>query len=142
MSNSYVYTVMPTQPTGIDFSSGIKRDVSGGNGFSAFSHTVSRSFPYASGFACASTLTKGSNYTISFSGVSGADSIIFVINNVHKTVSGTTKSYTFTASQLSNLSSGPAAVSAAPYNYAITTYGGKKIVFGSQLVYQKNITVN
>lgn len=142
MSNSYIFTVLPTQPTGIDFSSGVKWDVSGGNGFTAFSHTVAKSFPSASGFSCNSTLAAGNNYTISFSGVSGADSIIFVINNIHKTVVGTTKSYTFTASQLNSLKSGPAAVSAAPYNITYATYGGKKIAFGNQLVYQKNITVN
>lgn len=142
MSNSYIFTVLPTQPTGIDFSSGVKWDVAGGNGFTAFNHTVAKSFPSVAGFTCNSTLAAGSNYTISFSGVSGADSIIFLVNNIHKTVAGTTKSYTFTASQLSSLKSGPAAVSAAPYNITYATYGGKKIAFGNQLVYQKNITVN
>lgn len=142
MSNSYLYTILPTQPEGINFSSGIKWDVSGGNGFAPFNHTVSKSFPVASGFSAASTLSSGSSYTISFTGVSGADSIIFVVNNIHKTVPGTTKSYTFTASQLSSLKAGPAAISAAPYNVTFATYGGKKIAFGTQVVYQKNITVN
>lgn len=142
MSNSYIFTVPPTQPAGIDFSSGVRWDVSGGNGINAFNHTVAKSFPSAAGFTCNSTLAAGSNYTISLSSVSGADSIIFVINNIHKTVAGTTKSYTFTASQLSSLKSGPAAVSVAPYNITYATFGGKKIAFGNQLVYQKNITVN
>lgn len=140
-SNYYMTTVSQTQPTGLDFSGGIQWEVSGGSGFSAFTHTVTNAFPVASGFTAGETLTSGENYTISFTNVTGADSIIFVVNDVAKSVSGKTKSYTFTSAQLSALKKGAGVVQAAPYNYKIVNYGGKDIVFGNELAYSKNITI-
>jgi hypothetical protein len=142
VSNNYMTTVSATQPTGVDFSKGIKWAITGGNGFTAFNHTVTNSFPYTGTFTSAKTLTKADGYTLGFSSVSGADSIIFAINDVVKTVPGNVKSYTFTAAQLSKLSKGPGVVQAVPYNYKIVNYGGKYIAFGNQVSYSQTITIN
>jgi hypothetical protein len=142
MSNTYMSTVSATQPTGVDFSGGIKWAITGGSGYSAFSHTVTNKFPVAGTFSSPSTLIKTDSYTIGFSSISGADSIIFVVNDVMKTVSGNTKSYTFTPAQLSKLTKGPGIVQAVPYNYKIANYGGKNLVFGNELAYSQVITIN
>lgn len=142
VSNNYMTTVSATQPTGVDFSKGIKWAITGGNGFTAFNHTVTNSFPYTGTFTSPKTLTKADGYTLGFSSVSGADSIIFAINDVVKTVPGNVKSYTFTAAQLSKLSKGPGVVQAVPYNYKIVNYGGKYIAFGNQVSYSQTITIN
>lgn len=141
-SNTYMTTVSATQPTGVDFSKGIKWAISGGNGFSAFNHTVTNSFPATGTFTSPKTLNKADGYTLSFSSVSGADSIIFAVNDVVKTVPGNTKSYTFSAVQLSKLSKGPGVVQAVPYNFKIANYGGKNIAFGNQISYSQTITIN
>ena len=141
-SNNYVSTVSVTQPTGLDFSKGIKWAITGGSGFAAFNHTVTNSFPSVGTFSPPAELTQANGYTLGFSSVSGADSIIYSVNDVSKTVAGNVKSYTFTAAQLSKLSKGPAIVQAVPYNYKIATYGGKQIVFGNELVYTKTININ
>jgi hypothetical protein len=141
-NNSYISTVSVTQPTGVDFSNGIRWAITGGNGYAAFDHTVTNSFPYAGTFTSSETLDRSENYTMSFSSISGADSIIFAINDLVKTVPGNTKSYTFTAAQLEKLSKGPGVIQAVPYNYKIVSYGGKYIAFGNQVSYSKTITIN
>ncbi len=141
-NNSYVSTASLTQPTGIDFSDGIKWDISGGNGFAAFSHTNTNTFPTAIGFTCPETLNKANGFTMSLTNVSGADSIIFMVNDVLKTLPGNTKSYTFSAEQLSKLSKGPGVAEIVPYNYKIVNYGGKNIVFGNELALTQTITIN
>jgi len=142
VSNNYMTTVSVAQPTGVDFSKGIKWAITGGNGFTAFNHTVTNTFPYTGTFTSPKTLTKADGYTLGFSSVSGADSIIFAINDVVKTVPGNVKSYTFTAAQLSKLSKGPGVVQAVPYNYKLVNYGGKYIAFGNQVSYSQTITIN
>ena len=142
VADNYMTTVSATQPTGVDFSKGIKWAITGGNGFTAFSHTVTNTFPSTGTFTSAKTLTKADGYTLGFSSVSGADSIIFAINDVVKTVPGNIKSYTFTAAQLSKVAKGAGVVQAVPYNYKIVSYGGKYIAFGNQVSYSQTITIN
>lgn len=142
VSNNYISTVSATQPTGIDFTKGIKWAITGGSGFAAFNHTVTNSFPSVGTFTAPETLTKANGYTMGFSSVSGADSILFMVNDVYKAVAGNVKSYTFTAAQLNKLGKGPASAQAVPYNYRIVTYGGKNIVFGNQVVHTQSITIN
>lgn len=141
VSDAYISMVSATQPTGLDFSSGVNWAVTGGNGYSAFNHKVVQSFPSVGTFTAAAELSKTSSYTVSFSSVSGADSILYMVNDVVKTVAGNVKSYTFTADQLSKVAKGTALVQAVPYNYRMSTYGGKKIAFGTEVVYSKSVTV-
>jgi len=142
ISNNYITNVSASQPTGVDFSKGIKWAITGGSGFTAFTHNVINSFPGTGTFTGEKTLTKANGYSIGFTSVSGADSIIYAINDVVKTVSGNIKSYTFPASVLSKLSKGTGIVQAVPYNYKIVSYGGKNIVFGNQIAYSQTITIN
>lgn len=140
-NNSYSYTIGASNPTGIDFSSGVNWDVSGANGFGAFTKSVTLGFPTVSEVTSSATITKASGYTLTVSTVTNADSVLFLIGGVSKTLAGNATSCSFSASELSSLNNGSTVVQVAAYKFANETLGGKNIYYGNETVQSKTATI-
>lgn len=141
-NNSYVYTPAQSNPTGIDFSSGVLWDVAGANGHAAFSYDVSSTaFPTGSAITSGSTVTIANGYTLTCSSVNGADSTLFLVGNISKTMAGSATSCTFSAAELSGLVAGSTVVQIAPYSIIDQTINGKKYYFGKEVVNSLQVTV-
>lgn len=140
-NNSYTYTPGQANPTGIDFSSGVNWSVAGGNGFSAINKNVTLGFPTVSEITTSGTITKANGYTLSVNTVTGADSVLFLIGDVNKTIAGNSTSCTFSASELSSLSNGSTVIQVAAYISTNETVGGKLIYYGNETVQSKSATI-
>jgi len=140
-NSSYAYQPGASDPTGIDFTSGVQWTVDGGNGFSAINKTVTIGFPSVGAVNSSTTITKADGYTLSVNSVSGADSVLFLIGEVTKTIAGNATSCTFSASELSGLSTGTTVAQVAAYISINETTGGKKIYYGNETVQSKTATV-
>lgn len=140
-NNFYMSPISLIDVTGITFDGATKWSVAGANNIPAVNYTTSKRIPTATGFTCDVNVDKTVSYSISLSTVAYADSILYMVNNVIKTVAGNVKSVTFTAEQLSALKKGNAFVQVAPYNYEIKQFGSKSFVIGSQIVFSKLVTI-
>ena len=140
-NNTYINEPTVQTPQGIEFSGNVKWVVDGNDKISAINHSVSKSFPTASGFEAAQTVDRSTSYTLSLSTVTSADSIVYMVNDVVKTVGGSVKSVTFTPEELSKLKKGAAFAQVAPYNYEFKKFGKNDFVFGNQIVLSKLITI-
>ncbi len=141
-NNAYTFTPSQTMPTGLDFSSSTNWSVAGGNGHAAFTYDASSLvFPSGSAITSSATVTKANGYTLTCSSVSGADSTLFLIGNVSKTVSGSSNSCTFSSSELSGLSAGSSVVMIVPYKLMQATINGKNYYFGKERVNQLAVTI-
>ena len=140
-NNSYVFTAGISMPTGIDFSGGVAWDVAGGNGYSAFTKNVTLGFPTVSAVTSSGTITKANGYTVSVNTVTGADSVLFLVGGVNKTIAGNANSCFFSSSELSSLSNGTTVVQVAAYTSTNETVGGKVIYYGNETVQTKTTTV-
>jgi hypothetical protein len=140
-NNSYVSQPGTSNPTGIDFTSGVTWNVAGGNGFSAINKNVTIGFPTVGAVNSSATITKANGYTLSVNSVSGADSVLFLIGDVNKTIAGNATSCTFSSGELSGLATGTTVVQVAAYITTSETTGGKKVYFGNETVQTKTATV-
>lgn len=141
-TNAYTFAPSQTSPTGLDFSSGVNWSVSGGSGHAAFTYDASSLvFPSGSAITSSATVNKASGYTLTCSTVSGADSTLFMIGNVSKTLVGSANSATFSASELSGLSTGTSVAMIVPYKLMQTTINGKNYYFGKERVNQLSVTI-
>lgn len=141
-NNSYNNTPGTSNPTGIDFSSGVTWDVTGNNGFSAFTEVVTLNFPTVSEITSSTTITKSSGYTLTVNTVSGADSVMFLVGSVTKTLAGNATSCTFSSSELSGLNTGSTVIQVAAYTFTNKDISGKDTYFGNETVQSKTATVN
>lgn len=140
-NNAYTFTPSQTMPTGLDFSS-TNWSVAGGSGHAAFTYDASSlTFPSGSAITSSATVTKSDGYTLTCSTVSGADSTLFMIGNVSKTVVGSANSYTFSASDLSGLSVGTSVAMIVPYKLMQANINGKNYYFGKERVNQLAVTI-
>ncbi|MNK22617.1 hypothetical protein D3C87_408960 [compost metagenome] len=140
-NNAYTFTPSQTMPTGLDFSS-TNWSVSGGSGHAAFTYDASSlTFPSGSAITSSSTVKKADGYTLTCSTVSGADSTLFMIGNVSKTIAGSANSCAFSASELSGLSAGTSVVMIVPYKLMHATVNGKNYYFGKERVNQLAVTI-
>ncbi|MCB0410004.1 MAG: hypothetical protein KDD29_07280, partial [Flavobacteriales bacterium] len=140
-NNSYAYQPGSSNPTGIDFTSGVAWTADGGNGFSAINKNVTIGFPTVGAVNSSATITKANGYTLSVNNVSGADSVLFLIGDITKTIAGNPTSCTFSSSELSGLSTGTTVVQVAAYITTSETIGGKKVYYGNESVQSKTATV-
>lgn len=140
-NNSYSYTITTTNPTGIDFTSGVNWDVSGGNGFNAFTKNVTLAFPTVSEVTSSATIIKSSGYTLTVNTITGADSVMFLVGGVSKTLAGNATSCTFSSSDLSGLNNGTTVVQVAAYTYTNETVGTKNVYYGNETVQSKTATI-
>ncbi len=143
MASNNAYTFAPTQtmPTGLDLSS-TEWSATGANGHAAFTYDASSLvFPTGSSITSSGTVTKANGYTLTCSTVSGADSTLFMVGNVSKTISGSANSCTFSSSELSGLSVGTSVVMIVPYKLMQATVNGKNYYFGKERVNQLAVNI-
>jgi hypothetical protein len=135
-NNGYVYTPSQTNPLGLTFSgSNLTWSVGGSGSVSAFTKSVSGSFPDVGSLVGDTVVTRSSGYTLaSTSSYFNADSVYFTISSSAKTLSksfvGTVTSCTFTAAELADFSAGTGAVQITPYKIVDNiTVSGRKTYF-------------
>ena len=142
-NNSYTFTPSMANPNGLDFSGGAVDWTIGGSGsVPAFTESVnSIPFPEVDTITSAITIDRSMDYTLTTSTVTGADSVIFMIGGVMKTLVGSSTSYTFTSSDLSALSAGPSVAQIAAYRFTNSSISGKSYYFGKQEVQTRSVTI-
>jgi hypothetical protein len=136
-----VYLPSQTNPTGIDFSGNPNWEVTGNGSVGAFTHQTSIGFPSVGSITSGTTVTSGSDYTLTVANVSGADSVIFMCGGVVHTRPGGTTAHTFTAAETSNMGSGPSYVQVAPYRIEEATVGGGDYWFVNERVVTQSVTI-
>lgn len=142
--SSHAYLSMPTtaNPTGIDLSSGTTHwVVSGSANVPAFDRTPSFSFPTVQPVTSSTTVVRADGYTLSAGSVSGADSVVFAVGGILKTLPGGNSSCSFSAAELASLSAGPSIVQVAAYTFEHEVIDGKDIYFGKETVRTRSVTI-
>jgi hypothetical protein len=141
-NNSYILIPSMSNPTGIDFSSGSTHwTVSGANGIPAVDQSPSFGFPDVGDITSSTTVTRSSGYTLSVASISPSDSVVFMVGSVVKYKPSGSTSCTFSASELSGISSGASIIQVSPYSYQHTVIGGKDFYFGKQTARSVSATV-
>ena len=114
-NNTYVFQPSAQSPTGIDFGSGVSWSVSGSANVGAFSYDPTISFPTVNAVSSGDVVNKANGYTLTTPSLTGADSVIFQIGDVLKTLPGNSTSCNFSAADLSGLATGTSIVQIAAY---------------------------
>lgn len=142
-NNSYVFTdISATNPTGINYNNDVEWEVSGANGIPNFSYNADVfGFPAVSAITSADVVDKATGYTVTCNSVSGADSTLFLIGGVTKTLAGNATSCTFSSAELTNVDTGMNIVQIAAYTIGDNTFSGKKIYFVNEYVQSQSVTV-
>ena len=125
-NNAYTFTPGFLSPTGIEFTGAVNWDITGGNGIPGTTFENRNGFSTVSAISSGATVDKSEGYILTTPSISNADSVIFMVGNVIKVRAGSTTSYTFSSSELSQLQNGTNVASIAPYNFRAafaTTYG-------------------
>jgi hypothetical protein len=140
-NNSYSHTPDAVNITGIDFSTGVDWEVSGGNGIPAFNHSPDDiQFPDVDPISSSTTVDL-TGYTLTTTSVTGADSVLFSIGGVMKTLEGNATMCTFSADELASLSSGASIAQIAAYTFTTQEFSGKDIWFGKEMVQTASVTL-
>lgn len=141
-NNSYTHIPGLTDPMGIDFSSSIEWNVSGMGSVPAFTlDLTSQGFPEVDPISSPTTVDLSSGYTLSTTNIANADSIIFLIEGVYKTLAGDVTSYTFSADELSSLSPGMSSAQIAAFNISENTVSGSLIYGVNEKVQTISVTL-
>lgn len=139
-NNSYALTPGTTNPSGIDFENEVTWEITGANGFDAFNHTDNSFWPALTDITSSTTVSKA-GYTMTLSGVNNADSVLFILSDVYKTVAGNATSCTFTADELVATATGDNIMMAAVYRSNSSVINGKNMYFGKEVVKTKSVTI-
>lgn len=142
-NNNYTYQPGATNPTGIDLtaSNEVTWNVAGGSGFEGFTRTIPGPFPIVGNITSDATVVRANGYTITTASVLSADSVIFTLGSLVRTIPGNATSCTFTAAELSGLAAGSSLLQVAPYNSTNEEIGGKRIYFVKQYSRSLSVTV-
>jgi len=140
-NNAYVFQPSAQNPTGIDFGSGVSWSVSGSANIDAFSYDPTISFPTVDAISSGEVVNKASGYTLTTTSITGADSVIFQIGSVLKTVAGNSTSCTFSSADLSGLATGTSIVQIAGYKIQNQTITAKNYYFINETVVTKTVTI-
>ncbi|MFZ6053159.1 hypothetical protein [Halocola ammonii] len=138
-NNSYFYQIGAENFEGISFTNGVSWSVSGSGIVPSFDRNVTFAFPECQAISSGATVSLSNGYTLTVNGVSDADSVLFMVGDVIKTMPGNSTSATFSSEELSSLESGTSVAQVAAYAYMSETIAGKEIYFGKQAV--RSITV-
>jgi len=140
-NNSYTYIPSVSDPEGLSFTTGTDWDVSGSADFPAFAASPGFTFPSVGDISGDDTVDRSTDYTISISSVSDADSIIYVISGVTKTTAGNVTSCTFSSEELAAAPAGPGIIQAAPYAFDDQEFSDKTVYFVKEKVVSKSVTI-
>ncbi len=142
-NNSYVFTdISQMNPLGLNFSSDVIWDVTGGNGIAAFNiNAEPLGFPVVGEITSSDIVEIADGYTMTCASVSGADSVIFVIGGTTKTLAGNATSCAFSSAELQSVATGASVVQVAAYVMAPTDFGDTRIYTVNEAVQSKTVTV-
>ena len=140
-NNTYVFQPSQQNPTGIDFGSGVSWSVSGAANVDAFSYDPTISFPEVEAISSGEVVNKANGYTLTTSSITGADSVIFQIGSVLKTLPGNSTSCNFSSTDLSGLTTGTSIVQIAAYKMENQMITGKNYYFINETVVSKAVTI-
>jgi len=142
LGETYITKFESSNINGVDFSNGVTWEVSGDNGFGSYTHSPTNPFPTASKITSGAVVTKANGYTLTCNTITSADSVLFLVSGVSKTLGGSATSCTFSASELSSVATGEnQLVQIVPYTMSSAVVGGKTICFGKEMVQQLSVTV-
>jgi hypothetical protein len=141
-NNSYVFQPSVNAPEGIEFdSSPIHWEVSGSGNVGTIDEFITMGFPTVEQITSGGTASKSAGYTLTTSAVTGADSVIFLVGDVVRTVSGNATSHSFTSGDLSGLNKGTTIAQIAAYIIDSRSVDGKTYHFVNETVVSKTITI-
>ncbi len=152
-NGAYIYLPNFQNPgTSLAFGSSVDWALTGSkNGFSNFTITDNTTFPIM-GTISSGDITAGQDYTITLTGVSSAEGVIYLIAGgnggyVYKekfAADGGLNSCTFTAAELSKFPKGSESVlvEVVGFNYTVKAESGKNIVLGKEKALIKYVKVN
>lgn len=141
--NAYAYIPPGTNPTGIDLtaSNEVNWVVGGGSGFSAFTRNIMGPFPVTGEIGSGNTVLRASGHTLTVSATLNADSVLFAIGPVTRTLVGNATACAFTPGELSALATGSALAQVVSYSSVNEEIGGKRIYFVKQSLRSQSVTV-
>lgn len=141
--NGSYSTYSQTSATGLDFSGNPDWTISGNGDIPAFNHTATRGFPGINKITSPETITRANGYTVTFNGsMTNTDSVIWVVGNKQFSTTEAMNSRTFTADDLSDLTTGAGnIIQVAAYNLDSAMYVGKKFFFVNEMVVTQTVTV-
>jgi len=140
--NGTYSTYSQTSATGIDYSGAANWETTGAGDIPAITHASSQGFPNIGKITSPETVNRANGYTVTFqSGISNADSIIWVIGGEPFSTTGQQSTRTFTAAELSGLQAGTSIIQVAAYNIESAVFGGKTFYFINEKVVTKTVTV-
>lgn len=140
-NNSYLLMPGTANPSGIDFTEGVSWSVSGNGDIEAFSFEPTIAFPSVSPITSGSTVNKSLGYTLQTSTVADADSVIFMVGSIVKTVPGNANSCVFSSAELSSLQNGNSVVQIAAYKIQEQPFNSKTYHFIKETVASKTVTI-
>lgn len=139
---SYVFKPQASQPKGIDYSSeNVHWEVSGMGSTPAIDETTTMGFPTVGDISSPGTVKLSDGYTLTVPSIDGADSVLFLVGKVVRTAKGSLTSYTFSANDLSNLSTGTNLVQVAAYKIEDRATDGKIYHFVNETIKSKTVTI-
>lgn len=151
-NNAYVFQPSSSTPTGIDFSSSsVTWSVTGNssNSITGFSYTDQSSFPYVDDVQTPGSVSHSAAFTLSATGSTSGDSVIFVVSggsgHVSFTAPGGTTSHTFSAAEMATVgsaSNNTGLLQIAPYRVNHQTINGKSYYFVKETCANKFVTIN
>lgn len=146
-NNAYTFVPSQTEPAGISFTDPISWEVSGNGSITAFNQDLTGSYPDADSVTSALTFDNNSAYTLTATGITGADSVLFMVVGstgayVVKYLGGTASSCTFTQAEMGAIPAGTGLVQVVPMKITSTTNGGRKYYFLRQTSVSKTVTIN
>jgi len=145
-NNAYVFAPTQTDPTGLSFSSTVSWNVEGAGNVSAFTHDLTGAFPDSDSITSSTSIDRNSAYTLSSTGVTNADSVLFIIAGgsgtpLIKYKAGNTITCDFTAAEMATLPAGPGIIQIVPMKIVDSTFGGRKNYFIRQTSVSKMVTI-
>lgn len=143
-NNSYVFTPSASSYTGINFPANLTWKGTGGV-WPTFEVTTNQGFSTV-GEITSNDPAGSSSYTLTSSGVVGADSTLFAVyganGHVLKTVGGNVFSHTFTAGEMSSIGTGFGFVQVVGLRYDIKNDSGKTYYLINETARTKQVNID
>jgi len=140
-NNSYLLMPGTSNPSGIDFASGITWTISGQGDITGFTFEPTIAFPTVGQINSGTTVNKSFGYTLQCASVADADSVIFMVGSVVKTVAGNANMCVFSSAELSSLQTGNSVVQIAAYKIQESNQNGQNYHFIKETVSSQSVTV-
>jgi len=140
-NGSYVFIPSAENYKGIEYDGNPSWVVSGSTGVPAINHTTTIGFPTVGEINSDETVSKGADYVLTVNGVTGADSVIFMLGGVVHYESGNATSSTFTSAEIDGMGTGPSFAQAAAYIAEEQVFDSKNFWFVNETVVTQSVTI-